>query len=204
MRTRIEYPLAATAANGNYADRYDLALVQLTPQETSIGAASITAILSVTIGVVTARRAAYDRVMRTLDSISEGPVAKARHRIGGVWFAGEVPEQQDGWDPVEDLFTVLWAARRIDAVRQSLRWTSWIGGPKRLLRTSTTAWVEWWWQPDPAGVRRLHEVVQYISGAEVDPVDTEPVERLYKAWCGPIRRRTERLRDAREGASSAG
>jgi len=159
--------------------------VQLTPLEVSIGAAALTTVLTAVVGIVTARRAAYDRVMKTLDFVSEGPVAKARHRIGGLWC--EPNKAADGWDPIEELFTILWAARRIDAVRQSLKWTSWAGGPKRLLRTSTRDWVDWWWQPIPDGTHRICAVADMIPAAQVDAVDTTPMAALYEAWCGPER-----------------
>lgn len=101
-------------------------------------------------GFFTARRSQYDRVLNVIDHISSSEVAAARHNLGTIIY--------DPSDPVvmtnartQDLFTVLWAFNRINAVRLTLPcWRTSrllkIDGPHRLLKQSTSSWVSFWWQ----------------------------------------------------------
>lgn len=92
--------------------------------------------------------------MQALDFVSDGTVAKARHYLGALVY--EYPDQLATGDRiltdssearsarVEDLFTILWAARRLEATRRSLG-SAWANrGPHKLLRDSVEKWVQWW------------------------------------------------------------
>jgi hypothetical protein len=92
---------------------------------TSVEVSAVAVAVTVVFGVITSRRSAYERVMQTLAFLSEGPAAKARHRLGGFYYDRALVASERS-ERIEDFFTVLWAARRIDAVRQSMWMT--IGG----------------------------------------------------------------------------
>lgn len=121
----------------------------------TVGVSAIVAITAALFGWLTALRAQYDRVLNVLDHISSDQVAQARHRLGLIIFdqGGRVPHEQRQ-EAVEDLFVVLWAMRRIAAVRTSLPWFTraidapW-SGPHILLKESTKDWVGFWMENYP-------------------------------------------------------
>lgn len=159
------------------------------PREVSAVAVAVT----VLFGFITSRRSAYERVMQTLAFLSEGPAAKARHRLGG-FFYNPVIAHDERSDRIEDLFTVLWAARRIDAFRQSM-WMA-VGGPRKLLKESVQDWVEWWAEPDTEGKTRIDDVGHALGEVRWDATDTKSLYRLYARWCP----KPEALRDPRAAA----
>lgn len=146
-----------------------------------------------------ARRAGYERVMKALDFVSEGTVAKARHRLGAVvyQYADELAsgglissadlDAEVRSSRVEDLFTILWAARRVEATRRSLG-SEWAArGPHRLLRDSVAKWVQWWVEEEPdAGDRMRIEAVATWLDATVDrDDDLDGLITLRDAWKVP-------------------
>lgn len=130
-------------------------------------------VIALAVGAVfsalAARRAAYERVMRAVDFVSDGTVAKARHRVGALVY--EYPDQlasgecipfesaEERSARIEDLFTVLWAARRIEATRRSLGYEWAHRGPHELLRDSVKKWVDWWVQV-PLGTNNRMRIEQ--------------------------------------------
>lgn len=109
-----------------------------------VGVATVFA--TIVFGYFTALRAQYERVIDVLDHVSSAEVAGARHRLGLMLHLREPVD-----DPAErtrDLFTVLWAFGRIDAVRQTLPAWQVLGGrltgPHTLLNRSMTSWVRYW------------------------------------------------------------
>lgn len=141
-----------------------------------------------------ARRAAYERVMSALDFISDGSVARARHRIGALVYdcqdqlaAGEaidfpIPEERSA--RIEDLFTVLWAARRIEATRRSLGSERVNRGPHRLLEQSVRGWVVWWVQePEGAdGFMRIEQLGRCLDATLDRSDDLDGLLTLRDAW----------------------
>lgn len=162
----------------------------LTTLAVTIAAVVVTAVF----GGLTARRAAFDRVMNALDFISEGPVARARHRLGtilyehseevlrGALLSGTDEERSER---IEDLFIVLWAATRLEAVRRSLGHRRAAAGPHGLLEESTSNWVKYWMEPYQLNSRvstRIDAVAQTID-ATMDDDDTRAMTALYNRWC---------------------
>src|SRR4051812_44361881 len=97
----------------------------------SIVIAAATIVLSTVLAALAARRAAYERVTSAVTFVSEGSVALARHEIGALMYdeyrddflnGRRVLERPDEAGirgrRIEDLFTVLWAATRLNAVRE--------------------------------------------------------------------------------------
>lgn len=143
-------------------------------------------VIALAVGAVfsalAARRAAYERVMRAVDFVSDGTVAKARHRVGALVY--EYPDQLASGERIscgsteersaciEDLFTILWAARRIEATRRSLGYEWAHRGPHELLRDSVKKWVDWWVQvPLGTSDRMRIEQVGLCLEATLDRAD---------------------------------
>ena len=106
---------------------------------------------STTFGILTALRAQYDRVLDVLSYISSEEVANARHALGQVIHGSGNIEQLDPEKKValtHELFVVLWAFGRLDAVRRSLPGHRIRGfglsGPENLLRDTSEDWVDYW------------------------------------------------------------
>ncbi|MDS1116645.1 hypothetical protein RD149_23130 [Gordonia westfalica] len=105
-------------------------------------------VVTAAIGWFAARRSQYERVLNVLDFISSSAVADARDNLGTLVVRrnGNASHHLDDEhinSMVKDLFTMLWAFQRIHAVDRSI--PAWpIFGPKRLLRDSTVAWVNYW------------------------------------------------------------
>ena len=166
--------------------------------DVAVAALAVSAIL----GTLTARRAAYDRVIRALDLISDGDIAKARHRIGALFYehreeikSGQalgLPSDEVS-DCIEDVFTLLWAARRLNAIRVSLgpRWPGspttrpmpGVKGPALLLEASARSWIAFWVEPlsDVHRTGRLHALAKSL-GAHIDDDDLEPLTELAATW----------------------
>lgn len=154
-------------------------------------------IVTITLAVVSARRAAYDRAIGALDLISQGEAARARHRAGTLVFKFKL-QIRDGLsfqldtveenNRVEDLFTILWATRRLDAVRRSLVPRNLVSrtafaGPHDLLQESACDWIRYWVRPSAgAGSPLLIEAVATGIGAELDEDDLRPIMNLADAW----------------------
>jgi hypothetical protein len=164
-------------------------------------------LVSVILGALGARRAAYERVIRALDLLSEGDVAKARHRLGSLVFAFDAElgegrllllpkDENDG--RIEDLFTILSAATRLDAIRLSLgpRWPRreakspvqrpipGARGPHRLLVESASNWVHFWVRPAVVDGRPMVQLEAIAHGlaASLDSDDMSALTRLKEAW----------------------
>lgn len=115
----------------------------------SVSVSAIAAIAAIVFGWLTVIRSQYERVLSVIDHIATDRVAEARHQLGSVIHGqdGRVSPDQVH-TTVENLFIVLWAMRRIWAVRETLPriarnnrpWS----GPHRLLRNSTEDWVKYW------------------------------------------------------------
>lgn len=128
----------------------------------SVGAVLATAVF----GSLAARRAQFDRVIDVIGFASGGEVAGARHRIGNVRYGtGAVVHDQ----AVEDLFTLLWAFTRIDAVRRTLPSIS--KGPRALLRECVQPWAFDWYTNDLDLVRE-----------RIDAGRPEGLEKLDLTW----------------------
>lgn len=148
----------------------------------TVAISAIALLVGAAFSALAARRAAYERVMKVLDFVSEGTVARARHYVGAVVYdypkqlaAGErIPfsNAEERSARVEDLFTILWAARRIEATRRSLGPEWGHRGPHRLLRDSVEKWVDWWIDipPETDGRMRI-EQVGLCLGATLDRAD---------------------------------
>jgi hypothetical protein len=110
----------------------------------TLGAAA--ALVSVVVAVSSALRAQYDRVLGVLDYLSSADVAQARHRLGlRIHRHSTSDDEEEVAARLADLFTVLWALGRVDAVRGSLPPASWLlHGPHELLRSSVRPWVTYW------------------------------------------------------------
>jgi hypothetical protein len=81
------------------------------------------------LGALTARKDAYERSIRAVDMISDGRLAHARHCVGSLVYdyaehlmSGQrfplTLEQTEA--RIEDVFTLLWGATRLNAVRRSI------------------------------------------------------------------------------------
>lgn len=116
---------------------------------TDIFLGATAAVVTVIFGWLTALRAQYDRVLNVVDFIGSDAVANARHELGTII---EAPARHQALTAdqqsirTKDLFIILWAIGRIEAVRQTLssRPERLVGGPHKLLRASTEKWVEYW------------------------------------------------------------
>jgi hypothetical protein len=171
--------------------------------DVAIGAVVVTVVL----GLLNARRAAYDRVIRALDLVSEGEVAKARHRVGAVLY--DYPNElaarvalplmaEDHSSRIEDLFTILWAATRLNAVRRSIgpripghrstgftRTPIWgARGPHKLLEQSAAGWVRFWMLRTRSGEADIPLIVAiaHTLGVQLDDDDTSGLKDLYVSW----------------------
>lgn len=175
----------------------------MTSIDVSIAAVFVTAIL----GALVARRAAYDRVLAAIDLIGQGDAAKARHRLGTLTFryhaeflaGARFPlDEADIDQRIEDVFTILSTAIRLDAVRRSVgpRWP--VGtannhlrqpllgarGPHRLLVDSARNWVDYWVRPVPSSGSEttLLAAIATGLGAELDDDDARSLDHLRRAW----------------------
>lgn len=175
----------------------------MTSIDVSIAAVFVTAIL----GALVARRAAYDRVLAALDLIGQGDAAKARHRLGTLTFryhselaaGARFPLDEDVCEQrIEDVFTILSTAIRLDAVRRSVgpRWPfgdtdshlrkplPGARGPHLLLVDSARNWVDYWVRPvSSAGFElTLLAAIATGLGAELDDDDDRSLDHLRQAW----------------------
>ena len=175
----------------------------MTSVDVSIAAVLVTAIL----GALVARRAAYDRVLAALDLVGQGEAAKARHRLGTLTFryhaefavGARFPlDEIDNDQLIEDVFTILSTAIRLDAVRRSIgpRWSFGAAdnhlrqplpgarGPHRLLVDSAWNWVDYWVRPAPSGDSEttLLAAIATSLGAELDDDDDRSLDHLRRAW----------------------
>jgi hypothetical protein len=165
----------------------------------SIVIAVATVLLSTVLAALSARRAAYDRVTEAVAFVSEGSVASARHEIGALMydefrddFLNGRPVLQGPGDRatrstrIDDLFSILWAATRLNAVRESLGPTWLAPGPHRLLRRSLAPWVRYWVRPDPEmapdAVRTRVNAVAVSLGARLDEDDLVGLRELERHW----------------------
>lgn len=163
--------------------------------------------VSAVLGVLAARRAAYERVIEALDLIGGEVVARARHRVGTIAFdhADELSQGscvslsvQDRSARIEDVFTILWAATRLNAVRRSLgpRWPRrgaagvtrqpilGARGPHRLLVDSSGDWMRYWLKQTAWGAEQLPLIraVAKAIDATLDEDDTVTLRELQRAW----------------------
>lgn len=134
---------------------------------------------TVLFGYLTALRAQYDRVLNVIDYVSSVQVAEAQHRLGLVIHGGgEVPAYEIP-DRVADLFVLLWAFERVEAVRKTLPRSrraiaTPLDGPHRLLRETVGPWVAYW---------RTH--LGYVERALNSPdtsTSARPLYALATAW----------------------
>lgn len=118
-----------------------------------MSAASITVsaaalVVSIIVGLSSALRSQYDRMINVLDYISSDQVAQARHQLGLIIHSRRVLSVGHETDQrVADLFVILWAFQRVNAVRRSLPWIQrWLPlpSPHTLLRKSVEPWVQYW------------------------------------------------------------
>jgi hypothetical protein len=155
--------------------------------------ASVAALLiGAMFSALATRRAAYERVMRAVDLVSDGSVASARHKLGALVY--DYPEEITSGTPilvddkdvrsqrVADLFTILWAARRLEATRRSLGPERVVGGPHRLLRDSVASWVEWWVAPDKNGRVRVRAVAECLEASVSEEDDLNGLTTLHRRW----------------------
>jgi hypothetical protein len=142
-------------------------------------------VVTFALGWFAALRSQYERVLDVLHHISSDGVARARHNLGLIVHDSQSRQQANVTsqpDRVNDLFVVLWAFGRIDAVRQTLpRWNlpAFLGGgPLVLLKSSTRVWVTYW--HDHLGA------VVYALGPDIDIRGSdEGFRRLEMAWLQP-------------------
>ncbi|WP_454194965.1 hypothetical protein [Nocardia sp. Marseille-Q1738] len=144
----------------------------------TVSASSTAALAAVIFGWLTVLRAQYERVLNVVDYISSDRVAEARHQLGSVIYdRGGIVTSRQRRETLENLFVVLWAARRVAVVRETLpriaRNNSPWSGPHRLLRKSTEDWVKFW--------VRYYEVVANETGADTAGSDRGLIE-LAIAW----------------------
>ena len=153
-------------------------------------------VVSASLAALNARRAAYERVMDALDYVSQGAVAAARHKLGTVVYDHNddvlhrrlisYPPQERS-DRIENLFSVLWAATRLDAVRVSLGRRSFGSfGPHYLLEQSLSSWVKYWMQPEPdaRGKNRISRIIAVAEclGARLDVDDMRSLNGREQNW----------------------
>jgi hypothetical protein len=140
---------------------------------------SITAVAAtVLFGYLAALRTQYDRVLNVIDYISSAQVTEAQHRLGLVIHGGGVPAREIP-DRVADLFVLLWAFERVEAVRKTLPRSrraiaTPLDGPHRLLRETVGPWVGYW---------RTH--LGYLERALASPdtsTSARPLYSLAAAW----------------------
>lgn len=128
-------------------------------------------------GCLAARRAQFDRVVDVVGFVSGGEVARARHRIGNVRYgAGPIDHNQ----AVEDLFTLLWAFTRIDAVRRTLPPVS--KAPRALLRECVQPWASDWYTNDVAAVRDRIDASRPAGMAKLDITWSMNALRALSDW----------------------
>lgn len=110
----------------------------------TVSAAAV--VVSASVGLSSALRAQYDRVLNVLDYISSDQVGQARRQLGLIIHMRKMSGTVDDTDQrVSDLFVVLWAFQRLYAVHRSLpRKLSGLRGPHNLLRTNVEPWVRYW------------------------------------------------------------
>lgn len=134
-----------------------------------------TVLVSIVFGFFTALRAQYERVLNVIDYISSDEVAKARHQLGLSIHNNQLP-MQDRPERVRDLFTILWAFGRINAVRRTLpTWTRFVGGhgPHKLLKQNTQPWIEYW----------DNHIEQLVKSLDADITGSAVgVNELVKVW----------------------
>lgn len=154
----------------------------------------IALLVGAAFSALAARRAAYERVMRVLDFVSEGAAARARHCVGALVF--DYPEQLASGERIpfsttgersariEDLFAILWAARRIEATRRSLGWEWAHRGPHELLKESVEKWVEWWVHVPPGtdGKMRIEQVGLCLDASLDRADDLDGLLTLRDKW----------------------
>lgn len=176
---------------------------------TSWGVPLVGLALTIVLSVTSAKRAAYDRAIGALEFLSEGEPAKARHRVGSLVFRFKreildgtefVMDEQEINDRIEDIFTILWATRRLNAVRHSLVPRRVLGlstssrlrpmwgfeGPHNLLRDSAGDWISYWTRTvrGRPGLTLIDAVTRGL-GATLDLSDKSPITELAAAWPDP-------------------
>ncbi len=141
---------------------------------------SIAAVLvSIVVAVTSALRAQYERVINVVDYISSDEVRKARHRLGLIIHRCQAPATDEERDArVDDLFVVLWAFQRVDAVQRSLPgvYARWFfqRGPNALLETTVRPWVQYWQENIP-------KILPLLSDPDID-TSKEGLDRLHVGW----------------------
>jgi hypothetical protein len=133
---------------------------------------------TVVFGCLAALRAQYDRVLNVIDFISSVQVTQARHRIGLIIHRGVVSEREVQ-DRIADLFVILWAYERVEAVRRTLPRSGLmiagpLGGPHRLLRESIGPGVDYW----RTHIGRVERVLNSPDTA----MSARPLYALAAAW----------------------
>lgn len=105
-------------------------------------------LVSVVFGYFSAKRSQYERVLNVIDHIRSSEVAQSRHELGTILHnpANDI-EQPNA--RIQDLFIILWAFNRINAVRPTLPSSRVVrilrmDGPSQLLEDSTRDWVKLW------------------------------------------------------------
>ena len=144
----------------------------------------ITALAGIVFGILVARRAAYERVLKALDYVVATAAASARHRFGSraLLLEYDTPEDEDQALTVEQLFLLLWAARQVYAVWRSLGPKVLSRGPRTLLEDSLRDWVLYMTAVAPQTAKtRLDRVAESI-GALLDDNDRLPVTLLANEW----------------------
>ncbi len=144
-----------------------------------ISAAAV--LVSATLGLSSALRAQYDRVINVLDYISSEQVAQARHEMGLIIHSEHMPKSERmpktayvKGQRISDLFVILWAFQRVNAVRLSLPPNlRWLRGPHALLRANVEPWV-WYWDA------HLKDTAEGL-GADIKGSDVG-LKELAKAW----------------------
>ena len=139
-------------------------------------------VATVTLGYFSALRAQYERVLNVLDYISSSDVAAARHRLGTLIHKRHLVNPADDavrQDLTKDMFTVLWAFGRIDAVRETLPDWRWfhglLGGPSTLIRENTIGWVGYW---------HTH-IADVVAVLDVEPDESRSgLDKLAAEWLG--------------------
>lgn len=142
-----------------------------------IGIAAV--LVSIVVAVTSALRAQYERVINVVDYISSDEVRKARHQMGLIIHRSQAPATDVERDArVDDLFVVLWAFQRVDAVQRSLpgvyaRWFFQCG-PNALLKTTVRPWVLYWHG-------NIDEILRLLSNPDID-ASREGLDRLHVDW----------------------
>lgn len=120
-------------------------------------------LVSVVFGYFSAKRSQYERVLNVIDHISSSVVAQSRHELGTIIHNPE-HNIEDPNARIQDLFIILWAFNRINAVRLTLPSsrvikTLRIDGPTQLLEDSTSDWVKLWHKNYQQIAERLGAIV---------------------------------------------